>query len=76
MLILLVLLAVSNWWSGLPAPEEPEEMTCPDIEEVTGDPTWEEYKTCQEQYYAQLIRYDIEKLLYRLEYLKTGLLGV
>lgn len=76
LVLLLVVLAATSWWSSLPTPDEPEEISCPDIEDVIGEPTWDEYKACQGQYYAQLIRYDIEKLLYRLEYLKRELLGI
>lgn len=73
LLALLLVFAATSWWSSLPAPREPEEITCPDIEDVIGDPTWDEYKNCKTRYYTQLICTDLEKTLYRLQDIKESI---
>ena len=50
LLAFLIVASATSWWGSLPAPDEPEEISCPDIEEVIGETIWDDYKACQEQY--------------------------
>lgn len=76
LLLLLLVVSVASWWNSLPAPEESKKITCPDIEEVLGEPTWDEYKVCQAQYITQLVWHPVERFIYRANHLKPEYPGI
>lgn len=69
-----VLSQVLSWWGTLPAPEEPEDVTCPEIDDVLGERTLSEYTDCQAQKMIQVLSAPFERTIYRIEYLTTKVL--